>query len=133
MNTAGLESSFTIDVYRLGYYGGMGARHVAQIIPTADEVTLANKQPACIGDATGLVDCGNWSVTGSWAVPADATSGIYIVMQNGNVFNWLPDGRAHENQPVPYANGKLTPFPPDWPAPFNIEMPNKMLNPDAQK
>src|SRR5438874_2634774 len=78
VNTAGLASSFTIDVYRLGYYGGMGARHVAQIIPTADEVTLANKQPACIGDATGLVDCGNWSVTGSWAVPADATSGIYI-------------------------------------------------------
>ena len=25
-----------------------------------------------------LLDCGNWSVSASWAVPADATSGIYI-------------------------------------------------------
>ena len=80
-------------------------------------------------EVAGISDVASVYIGGN----AAATSGIYIVMQNGNVFNWLPDGRAHENQPVPYANGKLTPFPPDWPAPFNIEMPNKMLNPDAQK
>ena len=28
--------------------------------------------------ATGLVDCGNWSVSASWAVPATAVSGIYV-------------------------------------------------------
>ena len=28
--------------------------------------------------STGLIDCGNWAVSGSWAVPADATSGIYF-------------------------------------------------------
>ena len=27
---------------------------------------------------SGLVDCGNWSVSASWAVPASAVSGIYI-------------------------------------------------------
>ena len=27
---------------------------------------------------TGLVDCGNWAVSASWPVPADATSGIYF-------------------------------------------------------
>src|SRR5438105_147980 len=79
VNTAAAESPFTIDVYRLGYYGGMGARKIVRIAPTAGEVTLANNQPNCITDtATGLVDCGNWTVTGSWAVPADAASGIYI-------------------------------------------------------
>ena len=28
--------------------------------------------------ATGLIDCGNWAQSASWAVPADATSGIYF-------------------------------------------------------
>ena len=28
--------------------------------------------------ATGLIDCGNWAESASWAVPADATSGVYI-------------------------------------------------------
>ena len=27
---------------------------------------------------TGLIDCGNWSVSSSWTVPANATSGIYF-------------------------------------------------------
>jgi len=78
VSTSGLASPFTIDVYRLGYYGGLGARKVAHVTPAANEVIAANNQPDCNGDATGLVDCGNWSVTGSWAVPADAASGIYI-------------------------------------------------------
>ena len=36
------------------------------------------RQPACLTNATGLVDCGNWAVSASWAVPASATSGIYF-------------------------------------------------------
>ena len=41
--------------------------------------TLPQAQPACFFDAeTGLVDCGNWGVSASWDVPADAVSGIYI-------------------------------------------------------
>jgi hypothetical protein len=36
-------------------------------------------QPACLSDAaTKLLDCGNWAVSGSWQVPANATSGIYF-------------------------------------------------------
>ena len=38
-------ASFQIDVYRLGYYGGLGARKVATIVP----VTGKN-QPACLTD-----------------------------------------------------------------------------------
>jgi len=65
-----------IDIYRLGYYGGRGARKVATINPSA---SLPQIQPASVSHAaTGLVDCGNWAVSASWAVPATATSGVYI-------------------------------------------------------
>jgi N,N-dimethylformamidase beta subunit-like protein/uncharacterized protein DUF4082/Big-like domain-containing protein len=70
------SSNYRIDIYRLGYYGGMGARRVATVEPSAP---LPQNQPACLTNgATGLIDCGNWSVSASWAVPADAVSGVYI-------------------------------------------------------
>ena len=67
-------SSYRLDIYRMGYYGGNGARRVATVTPT-----VLNNQPNCINDvATGLVDCGNWTQNASWAVPATAVSGIYF-------------------------------------------------------
>jgi hypothetical protein len=69
-------SPYQLDIYRMGYYGGMGARRVASIPSTA---TTAPSQPACLNDtATGLVDCGNWAVTATWDVPPTAVSGIYF-------------------------------------------------------
>ena len=70
------SANYRIDIYRLGYYAGLGARKVATVSPTA---TLPQAQPNCLSDATtGLVDCGNWAVSASWAVPSNAVSGIYI-------------------------------------------------------
>jgi len=69
-------SAYTINIYRMGYYGGMGARKITTITPSAH---LPQIQPACLSDATvGLTDCGNWQVSASWQVPANATSGIYF-------------------------------------------------------
>src|SRR5712692_6015076 len=69
-------AAYRLDIYRLGYYGGLGARRVATIAPS---VALPQSQPACLTQTTtGLVDCGNWSVSASWAVPADAVSGVYV-------------------------------------------------------
>ena len=69
-------SAYRLDIYRLGYYGGMGARKVATVRPT---ISLPQAQPACLNDATtGLIDCGNWAESVSWTVPTDAVSGIYI-------------------------------------------------------
>ena len=63
-----------IDIYRLGYYQGNGARLITTINKTA-----AQTQPAPIHDATtGQYDAGNWAVTASWAVPASAVSGVYL-------------------------------------------------------
>jgi N,N-dimethylformamidase beta subunit-like, C-terminal/Domain of unknown function (DUF4082)/Bacterial Ig-like domain/Bacterial Ig domain len=69
-------NAYSLDIYRMGYYGGMGARKVATVQPLA---VLPQNQPACLNDAaTGLVDCGNWQVSASWNVPLDAMSGIYF-------------------------------------------------------
>ena len=70
------STNYRIDIYRMGYYGGLGARKVATVQPSA---TLPQNQPTClITAATGLIDCGNWAVSASWTVPADAVSGIYF-------------------------------------------------------
>ncbi len=74
INTA--ATSYRLDIYRMGYYGGMGARKVATILPSA---TLPQKQPACLTDpSTNLYDCGNWALSASWNVPSTAVSGIYF-------------------------------------------------------
>jgi len=71
------SSNYHIDILRLGYYGGDGARVVAADIRPS--VSLPQSQPACLTDsATGLIDCGNWSVSASWTVPSTAVSGVYI-------------------------------------------------------
>jgi hypothetical protein len=68
--------SYRIDVYRIGYYGGLGARLVDTIKPSAP---LPQCQPGCLQDtATRLCDCGNWAVSATWHVPAEAQSGVYI-------------------------------------------------------
>ncbi len=69
-------TNYRINIYRLGYYGGMGARKITTLVPSA---TLPQTQPNCLTDATtGLIDCGNWAVSASWAVPPDVVSGVYI-------------------------------------------------------
>ncbi|HEX5150554.1 MAG TPA: N,N-dimethylformamidase beta subunit family domain-containing protein, partial [Parafilimonas sp.] len=77
--------AYTIDIYRLGYYQGNGARKVGTGVITA---TLPQTQPADLYDAaTGLTDCGNWVESAHWNVPSDAVSGIYIARlkrANGN-------------------------------------------------
>jgi hypothetical protein len=70
------STNYRIDIYRLGYYGGNGARKVATI-----QRTLATPQiqlPPAEDLSVGLVDAGNWEVSASWAVPANAVSGLYI-------------------------------------------------------
>jgi len=68
--------SYSVGIYRMGYYQGNGARLIATVTPTA---TLPQTQPACINQpSTGLIDCGNWAESASWAVPGTAVSGIYF-------------------------------------------------------
>jgi hypothetical protein len=69
------SAKYKIDIYRLGYYQGNGAR----LIATLPTITKASLQPTPLTNyPIGLVDAGNWSVSASWAVPATVTSGVYI-------------------------------------------------------
>ncbi|MBB5534796.1 DUF4082 domain-containing protein [Rhizobium giardinii] len=80
------SANYRIEIYRLGYYGGDGARKVATV-----DVNLASAQvqPHPIVDMSrGLIDAGNWAVSASWAIPSDAVSGVYIaklVREDGTV------------------------------------------------
>ena len=66
------SNNYSLDIYRLGYYGGAGARFIATVQPTAK---LPQTQPQCLTDpSTGLIDCGNWAESASWAVPSNATA-----------------------------------------------------------
>jgi hypothetical protein len=69
-------AGFTVSIYRLGFYQGSGAR----LVETIDsEATLPQTQPDCLTEpTTGLVDCGNWTVSASWAIPTTAVSGVYF-------------------------------------------------------
>jgi hypothetical protein len=69
-------SSYNIDIYRMGYYGGDGARLITSLTPN---ISVSQNQPACnTNTTTGLVDCGNWGVSATWAVPTTAVSGVYF-------------------------------------------------------
>lgn len=69
-------SAYSIDVYRTGWYQGLGARFITSVPVSA---TLPQHQPQCISDvATELYDCGTWRVSASWTVPTDAVSGVYV-------------------------------------------------------
>lgn len=63
-----------IDVYRIGYYGGLGWRKVASLTNTATD----QPDPDIIPNSNGGVTCSNWSVTATWDVPAEALSGLYV-------------------------------------------------------
>ena len=71
-------SAYTIQIFRLGYYQGKGARKIDDVTPSAP---LPQIQPACATDsATEIYDCGTWGVSASWAIPSTAVSGVYIAL-----------------------------------------------------
>jgi hypothetical protein len=66
---------YHLEIYRMGFYGGAGARLVAIQRPSA----LLQTQPPCGFDpSVNLLDCGNWAESAAWSVPSDAASGIYF-------------------------------------------------------
>ena len=68
-------TSYRLDIYRMGYYQGNGARRVDTVQATGPQ----NASTPCMTNGyPGLVDCGNWNVSATWTIPADAVSGIYF-------------------------------------------------------
>lgn len=63
---------FTIDLYRMGYYGGTGARHMVQLGPF-DGVAQADPP---VGEAR-LREC-QWEPSATITIPGDWPSGVYL-------------------------------------------------------
>ena len=64
---------YTIDVYRVGWYGGAGATLAAALGPFDGA-----RQPECPrDDTTGTIAC-DWAPSATLAVPATWTSGVYL-------------------------------------------------------
>jgi hypothetical protein len=105
------SASYRVDIYRTGYYDGMGARLVASVRPS---VPLPQRQPDCAIDwSVRQYDCGTWGVSASWPIPADAMSGVYLarlVREDGPV-SWRMDGSRAIGMPPanpgPHAYGAL--------------------------
>ena len=81
VNAPGI-SGWHINIFRMGWYQGLGAREwAANVLPS---VGLPQTQPPCQvnpgGQVTGLIDCGNWAVSASWQVPSYAVSGLYVAL-----------------------------------------------------
>jgi len=65
-------SAFTLDVYRLGYYGGKGGRRVLRLGPLAGKV-----QPDPEVGVERLREC-RWEPSTEITIPADWPSGVYV-------------------------------------------------------
>lgn len=80
-----VDPSYTITIYRMGWYGGAGGRRVAGPITRS-----GLKQPGCALDSSvRLVEC-NWtdpyvlSIPNNTADPTDWASGIYLAKLTGS-------------------------------------------------
>lgn len=66
---------YTIAFYRLGHYGGVGARHML----TADDLAGAAQPGPDLDPATGLISC-PWAASYTLKVPASWTTGLYLAV-----------------------------------------------------
>jgi N,N-dimethylformamidase beta subunit-like protein len=81
-------AAFSISVYR--FWNGEVADDLVESLPAP---AAPQVQPACQTDATGAIDCSNWSVSASWTVPEYTEPGTYYALlrrtDNGGV-NHIP-------------------------------------------
>ena len=70
------STSYEVQIYRLGWYNGDGARLVDTVEPSA---SLPQTQDDCAwAEGPETLDCATWAVSASWPVPSTAVSGVYI-------------------------------------------------------
>ncbi|HPM85218.1 MAG TPA: hypothetical protein PLF81_31160, partial [Candidatus Anammoximicrobium sp.] len=66
------ECQFTIDIFRMGYYGGLGARLMQTLGP------LAGKPQAIPTPGPRRIHECRWEPSARIVIPADWTSGVYL-------------------------------------------------------
>jgi hypothetical protein len=66
--------SVRVDVYRMGWYGGLGGRAVL----ASARLSAAHQPPCAHSYSTGLTEC-DWHPTLAFAIPSALPSGVYVV------------------------------------------------------
>eukprot|EP00051_Salpingoeca_urceolata_P017394 m.236546 g.236546 ORF g.236546 m.236546 type:complete len:755 (+) comp18941_c0_seq3:129-2393(+) len=118
-----------IDVFRLGYYQGHGARKVASLSAEIHE------QPACLHDTnTGLHDCSAWQANAVWKVPTAAVSGVYFArftLRGGDPLKrtWREDNSQVGDDPRFYIPGAPFARPEPTPQSFGASGRGRMRRP----
>ena len=97
------ESSFEVDIYRLGWYGGLGARKVGSATVLSGE----SPQPEC-ADVDEVVDCGIWGVRATYKLAPEAASGLYFARMTlaNNDAQWRADASKTTYDPVHVQEGR---------------------------
>ena len=72
------DPHYTIEIFRMGWYGGMGGRRMTQAVRRAS-VTQPMPSP---DPATGLIEC-NWGDPYLFVIPNDWVSGVYLAKLTG--------------------------------------------------
>ena len=70
--SAAPKAEVKLDIYRLGYYGGKGGRHLVSL-PAVEVTTQKTPEPG----SNRVMVC-DWPTAFQWTVPADALSGVYL-------------------------------------------------------
>ena len=87
--------AYRIEVYRLGWYGGAGARRLLCLPdPGCAGTRTGVTQPAPTSDSLGTVRASTWSETDSFVVGGDWVSGYYVIRLR------LADGSAATTVPL---------------------------------
>ena len=71
--TVNPAQTFTVDVYRMGYYQGLGGRLMLH-----DSVSGVTQPDGVVDNSTGLITC-PWTASYQLAIPATWTTGVYLV------------------------------------------------------
>merc|ERR1719192_506667 len=91
------SSNYRVDIFRVGWYGGAGARQVARVEPLPS-IQLPQNQPECVKDSETLhFDCGGRGVSAEWEVPQTAVSGVYLarLVRSDGKLSWRQDNSQY--------------------------------------
>lgn len=73
--TSTTASTYTFQVYRMGWYHGLGGH----IVYSSSTLQGINQPPPTIDAATHMVSCSNWRNPVTLAIPTTWVSGVYVV------------------------------------------------------
>ena len=71
------DPAFTIEIFRMGWYGGLGGRRMTNAVERP-----GGPQPVPSPDARGMIRC-NWTESYAITIPSDWVSGVYLAKLTG--------------------------------------------------